>query len=784
MNILLCWEKNVGGTKYYKTCGRLKEVHQMLKENGLVKKIKETYDKLLNQGELLTESQLKKYLTAFKKKFGPDVLRGLDGEILLNTMHDHGSRDSLVYWLEFKNDDEFRNEFGSIAGGSALKFGIYVRKETGAWMTGSPQQQVEISIDEAVEYARKHRDQLIKGCELLEALPVNASLEDYKILQNNMSTLEISNTAWGHKYFSMLYPDKLDDFHAPNYQRFYLYKLLQDFSDPDGRYVLAYYYIAIANQLKIPVNSLTGVLYNLFGKPHRYWRVGTSDGSKPRNKWDMMRSSECVAIGWPALGDLTSIEYKQEDKNSIKKLIKEKYYQDSPSMAGRKGAEVFRFVTVMKTGDIILASDGSQVLGVGKIVGDYFYDSASDFPHRRPVEWLSLDEWTIPEKEGLQTTVYEIKKTINIVQAEKIIFSNTHPITKPPLKKLFGLSKRIQLILDRKGQVILYGPPGTGKTYWAETTALDLAANSCYGKWFSELDDTQKKFITGDGTNKGLVRMCTFHPTYGYEDFIEGYRPEKVNGQMIFSLKDGIFKSLCEDARKNPGLMYYLIIDEINRGDISRIFGELITVLEMDKRGKPLLLPLRGVPFQVPDNIRIIGTMNTADRSIALLDTALRRRFGFIELMPDYTLFENTVIEGIPLAPWLEELNSRICDHIGRDARNLQIGHSFFLEKGKPIGDFTKFARVIQEDIIPLLEEYCYEDYEALSKILGESLVDQRNQKIRHELFEDARQDNLKQALLSPSPDISTTKQAITSKEDIGEDEEIDGNTEDSDKDL
>jgi len=126
-------------------------------------------------------------------------------------------------------------------------------------------------------------------------------------------------------------------------------------------------------------------------------------------------------------------------------------------------------------------------------------------------------------------------------------------------------------------------------------------------------------------------------------------------------------------------------------------------VLEKDKRGKPITLPLSGRVLEVPRNLYVIGTMNTADRSIALLDTALRRRFGFIELMPDVSLLAGTSIEGIPLGPWLYELNRRICEHIGRDSRNRQIGHSYLMEGGKPVASFQRFVKAVREDIIPLL---------------------------------------------------------------------------------
>ena len=241
---------------------------------------------------------------------------------------------------------------------------------------------------------------------------------------------------------------------------------------------------------------------------------------------------------------------------------------------------------------------------------------------------------------------------------------------------------------------------------------------------------------------------------------------------MTFTRRDGIFKQLCDDARAESQRKFYLIIDEINRGDIPRIFGELLTVLEKNKRGKAIVLPLSRTRFQVPDNVLVIGTMNTADRSIALLDAALRRRFGFIELMPDYAVLENAVVGGIPLKPWLRALNQQILTHIGHDARNLQIGHAYFLASEKPITDWERFVRVIREDIIPLLQEYCYEDYHTLVEILGTELVDADGQRIRQELFDVKQQDKLVQALLAIDPEITTSH---TMTEDASE-EEMDKN--------
>jgi 5-methylcytosine-specific restriction protein B len=754
-------------------------------DTRIVDELKAKYKSLQDEGKLLSHEQLAEYYSTFRSRFGPDKLKNLDGEALLNIMHDIQNRASLVYWLEFKDDDEFSTpKFGSIAGGSAFKFGLFRKKETGRWTTGNPQNPEELSIEQAIDKARQHRDQLIRGIEILETLPINGTDEVYQQLQQDMDRVapDVSNLAWGHKYFHLLFPEKLDDFHNPDYQRFHLIKLLQLPPQGEGRYIAGGRFVAIANILNIPMYHLTSLL-NLRdgGTPYSYWRIGTSDATAPRNRWELMREGNCIAIGWEKIADLAEITNDKKGREQIYQLLLARYPTDDHATAGRAAQQIFNFRWALTENDLVLASGGATVLGIGRVTGDYTYDPSSDFPHRRPVKWLSLEEWRQPDTEGLQTTVHRMTKDANLVEVENYLLGSlpkeNGTAGTPPLT---GICAHIQGILERKGQVILYGPPGTGKTYWAENAARELAARSNFRKTFEQLTDEQKALVLGDGDQPGgSVRMCSFHPAYGYEDFLEGFRPEPVNGQMHFILRDGIFKKLCNDAETQPDHKFYLIIDEINRGDIPRIFGELLTVIEKDKRGKTILLPLTGRQFRVPGNVYIIGTMNTADRSIALLDTALRRRFGFIELMPDIGILGDAMVGGIPLGPWLKALNERICEYVGRDARNLQIGHSYLLEKERPIGDLPTFAKVLQEDILPLLEEYCYEDYATLEKILGSSLIDRQKQQVRQELFDSSNRSLLVQALLAPTPDMITSMQALTSAAQVV-DEEGEENGEDS----
>jgi 5-methylcytosine-specific restriction protein B len=223
----------------------------MLLPQAISDRLQKRYHELLADGELLPKENLQAHYKTFQARFGPEVLSRLDGEELLEIIHNHGNRNSLVYWLEFKNDEELPAEFGSIAGGSALKFGIYRRKETGSWMTGSPKDQKELTVEEAIEVAHKHRDQLIRGLELLQALPTEAEFEDYRRLQEAMDkeAPAVSNLAWGHKYFSLMHPEKLDDYHSPSYQQFHLVKMLQMPPAGDGRYLPAYQFVQIGREL-------------------------------------------------------------------------------------------------------------------------------------------------------------------------------------------------------------------------------------------------------------------------------------------------------------------------------------------------------------------------------------------------------------------------------------------------------------------------------------------------------------------------------------------------------
>jgi len=224
----------------------------------------------------------------------------------------------------------------------------------------------------------------------------------------------------------------------------------------------------------------------------------------------------------------------------------------------------------------------------------------------------------------------------------------------------------------------------------------------------------------------------TFHPSYSYEDFIEGIKPSMNKGKISYSLQDGIFKQICERASSDLGNSYVLLIDEINRGNVSKIFGELISILETGYRGDNVTLAYSKKPFNVPKNLHIIGTMNTADRSLVQIDTALRRRFSFIELMPKPELLTKT-INGISLRLLLEKINDKI---IKSGLREKQVGHTYFLN----VKNIQDLQFVFSNQIIPLLQDYFFDDYKKLKKdILSEHFINDSKMSVKEDWKTDSK---------------------------------------------
>ena len=303
---------------------------------------------------------------------------------------------------------------------------------------------------------------------------------------------------------------------------------------------------------------------------------------------------------------------------------------------------------------------------------------------------------------------------------------------------VFQKMKEVDKEFDKN--LILYGPPGTGKTYNSAIYAVAI----CDGKSVDKLTDYDAVMTRYNELKKaGRIAFTTFHQSYGYEEFIEGIKPiidENENKQDIgYTIEPGVFKKFCDNAksitRTSTGIEstvieentepYVFIIDEINRGNISKIFGELITLIESTKRAgmseaASAILPYSGDEFSVPSNVYILGTMNTADRSIALMDTALRRRFQFVEMMPDSDVLRKIhadKVEDLDVAAMLDKINERIEYLYDREHT---IGHAFFTDL-KDDATLEKLQSIFEKSVIPLLQEYFYEDYQKIQLVLGDN---------------------------------------------------------------
>ncbi|MDA2805063.1 AAA family ATPase [Nocardiopsis suaedae] len=395
-------------------------------------------------------------------------------------------------------------------------------------------------------------------------------------------------------------------------------------------------------------------------------------------------------------------------REEIQSVVAEAYPESSPRSTGQATSQLHTFLTRIRPGDLVATVDGDDV-HVGRTVGEAYYDPSDGLQaaRRRKVEWSrnTLSRADLPQtvRSSLnrRTTVSDITDAIawlaeqaglgedvgDEAQAIDGTVDIDWPAESAPLadRLLFPrgwVAETLELLRDKR-QLLLYGPPGTGKTY----LALALA-----------------EFVAGEDRTE----LVQFHPSFAYEDFVEGLRPQvREDGSLTYAPEDGPFKRIAEAARNDPAHPYFLVIDEFNRANTAKVFGELYFLLEYRDRRITLQYARESASFSLPENLFVVGTMNTADRSIALVDSALRRRFAFRALSPD-----KAPLDGL-LARWLgekerdstparllEELNRRI----GDSAR--LIGPSFLMTTRT--GSREGLRLVWESEIIPLLEEGRY----------------------------------------------------------------------------
>lgn len=427
----------------------------------------------------------------------------------------------------------------------------------------------------------------------------------------------------------------------------------------------------------------------------RYWIV--SPGAEA-SRWEEFYDEGVVGVGWSRIGSVEQFDTRDKLRAALVQAFpKEGAHRDS-SLA------LWQFCHEMKPGDVIFAKKGrKEIIGRGIIADDYEFDEdrGNGYKNLRKVDWTHKGTWAYPGVAPMKTLtdmtpyteiVQKLEALFEIEDMPEVPSEDLPPYSKEDFLKEVYLTEReydrLSSLLRVKKNVILQGAPGVGKTFMAKRLAYSIMG----------CKDPER------------VKLVQFHQSYSYEDFIMGYRPSEGG----FELKTGAFYDFCKRAADDPDNDYFFVIDEINRGNLSKIFGELFMLVEPDKRGVSLQLLYANEQFSVPANLYLIGMMNTADRSLAMMDYALRRRFAFYRIEPAFTsdgfraYRDGLASESFDrLIAVVGQLNDVIAadDSLGW---GFKIGHSYFcgIREATP----ERLAQIVDFELVPLLEEYWFDE--------------------------------------------------------------------------
>ena len=628
------------------------------------------------------------------------------------------NKNSLCYEMEF---GRYKLAGPGIGGSTAFKYGIYYSKDKNAFVTRDgictdpdyTWNNIKNDIIRLVESIKNANtvDDIIDDPISLKGMSLFLAKICYCYLPNKLITIA------GKKQLRGV----LDTFgieYNPNYSAVQLSYLINKTireNIPELRndnHVTLGYLVWDYYEASNPENN--GVDKNI----KRTWIYSPGNNA---SEWEKFYNEGIIALNWTELGDLR----QYSSKNEIRTVLTSKSNVSSQKNSALANWE---FANVMNIGDVIYAKKGNDlIIGKGIVSSDYIYDdSRSSFKSIRKVNWISNEEKNHRAEFGsviVQKTLTDITKYPEYVEKldslydgeKKESFGNYNKYDF--LKEVLMTEEKYDDIistLERKKNIILQGVPGVGKTFCAKKLMYSIM----------NIKDESR------------IKTVQFHQSYSYEDFIQGFRP---NDDGKFELVNGIFYQLVQEARKEyeratsqneEPKKYCMIIDEINRGNLSKVFGELMMLIESDKRDPrwSVKLTYSDDDFYIPSNLYIIGTMNTADRSLTMIDYALRRRFAFINLDP---AFENddtcdkfkkylietegvdrSYVDKIVIA--YKKLNDYMKANLSKD---FTIGHSYFINQFTDQENYDEtYDSIVKYEIVPLLEEYFYDNLEKVEE--------------------------------------------------------------------